>query len=175
MLPPVSREQPPTLQTALPGLVLRPLVASDAGELRRIHATTEVARWWDQPDPGFPLADEPEATRLTIEVDGAVAGLVQFYEEPEPRYRHASLDLFLDPSRHGRGLGTEAVRSVVRHLIEDRGHHRVTIDPAAANAAALRCYAKAGFDVVGVMRGYERDAGGVGWHDSVLMELVTEG
>jgi aminoglycoside 6'-N-acetyltransferase len=155
-----------------PGMVLRPLAEGDEDELRRIHATPEVARWWDLPDADFPW-DEPESTRLTIEVDGAVAGLIQFFEELEPKYRHAGIDLFVDPALHGRGLGTEAVRRVVRHLIDDRGHHRITIDPATANAAAIRAYEKAGFRRVGVMRRSERDADGGGWHDSLLMELLA--
>lgn len=154
-------------------MTLRPLAAGDEAELRRIHATPEVARWWNLPSEDFPW-DEPEATRLTIEVDGAIAGLIQFGEELEPRYRHASIDLFLDPALHGRGLGTEALRRVVRHLVEERGHHRVTIDPATANAAAIRSYEKAGFRRVGVMRRYERDAGGEGWHDGLLMELLAD-
>lgn len=154
-------------------MILRPLAEDDEAELRRIHATPEVVRWWDVPPEGFPWTDEPEASRLTIEVDGAVAGLIQFWEEPEPRYRHAGIDVFLDPVLHGRGLGTEAVRRVVRHLIDERGHHRITIDPAAANAVAIRAYEKVGFKPVGVMRSYERDAGGEGWHDSLLMELLA--
>ncbi len=156
-----------------PGLVLRPLADGDAAELLRIRATPEVQRWWDVPDEGWPFADDPEATRLTIEVDGAVAGLIQFSEELEPKYRHASIDLFLDPALHGRGLGTEAVRRVVRHLIDDRGHHRITIDPAAANAGAIRAYEKVGFRPVGIMRRYERDVDGGGWHDGLLMELLA--
>jgi aminoglycoside 6'-N-acetyltransferase len=156
-------------------LALRPLDPSDAPELLRIHATPEVARWWDAPgDDGFPLTDEPDATRLTIEVDGKIAGMVQFSEELDPKYRHAGVDIFVDPAFHGRGIGTEAVRRVVRHLIDERGHHRITIDPAAANAAAIRSYEKVGFRTVGVMRRYERDAGGDGWHDGLLMELVVE-
>ena len=151
---------------------LRPLTAADAPELLRILETPEVARWWDEPDEGFPFTDDPEATRLVIEVDGAVAGLIQFAEELEPKYRHASIDLFLDPALHGRGLGTEAVRRVVRHLIDERGHHRITIDPAAANTAAIRAYEKAGVAPVGIMRSYERDVGGGGWHDGLLMELI---
>ena len=139
----------------------------------RIHSTPEVARWWDYPDEGFPWSDDSEASRLTIEVDGAVAGLIQFSEELEPKYRHASIDLFLDPALHGRGLGTEAVRRVVRHLIDDRGHHRITIDPAASNVAAIRSYEKAGFKPVGIMRRYERDVGAEGWHDGLLMELIA--
>jgi aminoglycoside 6'-N-acetyltransferase len=155
-------------------LVLRPLVATDADELLRIHATPEVRQWWDAPDEGFPLTDEPDVTRLTIEVDGKVAGMVQYAEEPEPKYRHASIDVFLDPAFHGRGIGTEAVRRVVRLLVEERGHHRITIDPAADNAAAIRSYEKVGFRPVGVMRRYEREADGEGWHDGLLMELVVE-
>ena len=151
---------------------LRPLTAADAPELLRILETPEVARWWDEPDEGFPFSDDPEATRLVIEVDGAVAGLIQFAEELEPKYRHASIDLFLDPALHGRGLGTEAVRRVVRHLIDERGHHRITIDPAAANTAAIRAYEKVGFRPVGILRKAERDADGAGWHDGLLMELI---
>jgi aminoglycoside 6'-N-acetyltransferase len=155
-------------------MILRPLAAADAAELLRILRTPEVARWWDVPDEGFPLTDDPGATRLVIEVDGAVAGLIQFSEELEPRYKHASVDLFLAPELHGRGFGTEAVRAVVRQLVAERGHHRITIDPAAGNAAAIRAYEKAGFTRVGIMRRYERDVGGGGWHDGLLMEYVSE-
>lgn len=154
-------------------LTLRPLREGDAAELRRIHSMPEVARWWDLPEEGFPWSDEPEATRLTIELDGVIAGMIQFSEELTPRYRHASVDLFLDPVLHGRGLGTEAVTRVARHLIEERGHHRLTIDPAVANAVAIRAYEKVGFRAVGIMCRYERDVDGDGWHDSLLMELLA--
>jgi aminoglycoside 6'-N-acetyltransferase len=153
--------------------VLRSLAAGDEHELLRIHRTPEVRRWWDEPDPSFPFSDEPDSTRLTIEVAGAVAGLVQFYEEPTPKYRHAAVDLFLDPALHGRGIGTEVLRRVVHHLTEVRGHHRITIDPAAANVAAITAYERVGFVTVGVMRRYERDVDGTGWHDGLLMEMIA--
>jgi RimJ/RimL family protein N-acetyltransferase len=156
-----------------PEIELRPLAERDASELRRIHSTPEVAARWELPDEAFPW-DEPGATRLTVVVDGAVAGLIQFSEELDPKYRHASMDLFLDPAIHGRGVGTEVVRRVARQLTGEGGHHRITIDPAADNAAAIRAYEKAGFRRVGVMRRYERDPDGRDWHDGLLMEYVVD-
>jgi aminoglycoside 6'-N-acetyltransferase len=152
-------------------ITLRPLRVGDETALLAIHRAPEVVRWWDPPADGFPW-DEPQSTRLVIEVDGVVAGLIQFGEEPEPKYRHAWIDLFVDPARHGQGVGSEAVRLVARLLFEERGHHRITIDPAADNVAAIRAYEKAGFRRVGVTRESERDADGGGWHDGLLMELL---
>jgi aminoglycoside 6'-N-acetyltransferase len=118
----------------------------------------------------FPF-DEPGSTRFAIVVEGETVGLVQFSEETTPDYRHASIDVFLDGRLHGRGMGTDAVATVARHLVEERGHHRITIDPAVDNQAAIRSYEKVGFRPVGVMRSAWRDPEGV-WRDAMLMELV---
>jgi aminoglycoside 6'-N-acetyltransferase len=154
-------------------IVLRALAPGDEAELLRIHETPEVVRWWDAPEEGFPW-DEPSSTRLAVVMGGAIVGLIQYWEEREPRYRHAGIDLFVDPALHGRGIGAEAVRRVALLLIGERGHHRITIDPAVDNAAAIRCYEKVGFRRVGVLRRAERDVGGPGWHDVLLMELLAD-
>ncbi len=105
--------------------------------------------------------------------------MVQFGEEDDSRYRHASVDIFVDPAVHGRGIGQDTVRTMVRHLIADRGHHRLVIDPAADNEPAIRCYRAAGFRPVGILRGYEKDVhpdSGEeldGWHDGLLMDLLA--
>ena len=149
---------------------LRPLAPEDGEELRRIHLTAEVSRWWGAMDPRFP-DDEPESTRFTIVVDGRVAGMIQYGEEPEPDFRRAWIDLFVDPALHGRGVGTEAVRRVMRLLIDERGHHRITIDPALENGAAIRSYVKAGFRPVGVCHSAWRNPDGE-WRDELYMEYV---
>jgi aminoglycoside 6'-N-acetyltransferase len=153
---------------ARPDLTLRPLAEADVPELARIIATPEVARWWDDGAPW----EEPDATLLTIVVDGEIAGLIQYDEELDPKYRHAGIDIFVDPARHNQGIGTRAIRDLVRRLIEEHGHHRITIDPAAHNEQAIRAYEKAGFRRVGVMRRYERDMATGEWHDGLLMELI---
>jgi aminoglycoside 6'-N-acetyltransferase len=102
-----------------------------------------------------------------------VVGLIQYAEENEPDYRHAGIDIFLDPAWHGRGLGADALRTVARYLFDVRGHHRLTIDPAASNERAIRSYRRVGFRPVGVMRRYERGPDGT-WHDGLLMDLLVE-
>lgn len=156
-------------------VVLVPVVAEHVPELRRILAAPEVRmRWRDEgASPQWPF-DDSSATRFAVVVDGAVCGMVQYGEEDDPDYRHASIDIFLDPTEHGRGLGRDAVRTLARHLTDDRGHHRLVIDPAADNDPAIRCYAAVGFRPVGLMRRYERDADGRGWHDALLMDLLAE-
>jgi aminoglycoside 6'-N-acetyltransferase len=111
--------------------------------------------------------------KRTVLLDGTVIGYLQWYEETDPMYRHAAVDLFLDPAFHGQGLGTEVVRMACAHLIDDRGFHRLVIDPVVENEVAIACYRKVGFRSVGVLRRYERDRFGV-WKDGLLMDLLGE-
>lgn len=119
------------------------------------------------------LDTDPEPTVWTIEVDGVVAGSIQTAEEADPDYRHASIDLFLGPAFQGRGPGSDAIRTLARWLVEDRGHHRLTIDPSAANERAIRTYTAFGFRPAGVMRRYERGPDGT-FHDGLLMDLLRD-
>lgn len=162
------------LQT--PHLLLRSPQPEDAAPLLAHLLTPEVSRWWH----GFDskrvwdelIVGDDESTKLVIEENGQVAGLIQFSEEDDPDYRHAGIDLFLGPSFQGRGLGEEAIRAVVEHLFNERGHHRLTIDPSADNVRAQRVYEKVGFRRVGTLRDYERGPDGT-WHDGLLMELLA--
>ncbi|WP_455355015.1 GNAT family N-acetyltransferase [Streptomyces sp. SYSU K217416] len=167
------------METILYGaeVTLRPAAASDVPALAAIRAKPEVyARWRGDADLEAEIAGdlgEPDISMLVIEVDGRTVGGIQWGAETDPDYRHANIDLFLDPTVHGRGLGTDAVRTLARHLITDHRFHRLVIDPAADNAAAIRCYTKVGFRPVGIMRGYERGPDG-SWHDGLLMDMLAD-
>ena len=126
-------------------VTLRPVTDADVPALAAIRATPEVRRWWRGGDDlaesvRADLADDA-LTVYAVEHDGRLVGAIQWYAETDPDYRHASLDVFLDP--------------------------------AAANTAAIRAYAKVGFRPVGIMRRYERGADGR-WHDALLMDLLAE-
>jgi aminoglycoside 6'-N-acetyltransferase len=156
---------------------LRPAVRDDIPALACIRATPEVyARWRGGDDLVAAVEEdfaEPGMTASAIEVDGAVVGWIQWQAEEEPDYRHASIDIYVDPAHHGRGVGTDAVRTLARHLFSAHGYHRIEIDPAADNAAAIRASTKVGFRPVGITRQSERGPDGT-WHDSLLMDLLAE-
>jgi aminoglycoside 6'-N-acetyltransferase len=158
-------------------VTLRPVVPADAAGLTAILATPEVARWWPAYDRARVDAEylvaEDDVIVWAILIEDRLVGLIQASEENEPEFRHASIDLFLDPGVQGQGLGPDAIRAVARHLIEDRGHHRFTIDPAADNGHAIRAYEKVGFRPVGRLRRYQRFPDG-SWRDGLLMELLAE-
>jgi len=168
-----GREDVPILEGELARL--RPMVESDRPALIQVLADPTVIEWWDTRGPEHSatelIAGEPGWFVWAIEVDGALAGSIQATEEADPDYRHAGVDIFMSAPFQGRGIGTDAVRTVARWLFEERGHHRLTIDPAAANARAIRTYEKVGFKPVGVMRQYERGTHRT-FHDGLLMDML---
>lgn len=156
-------------------VVLRPLRVEDVERVAEIQSQPGVLRWWGPPNEAElrqQAEGRDEAKALAIEREREVVGLIQYHEETEPDFRHASIDLFLAEAFHGRGLGSDAVRTLARYLIGERGHHRLTIDPAADNVAAIRAYEKVGFRPVGRMREYWRSPEG-SRHDGLLMDLLA--
>ena len=176
----VPREDPtPTLVSAR--VRLRALDPDDAPTLRALVASPAVSRWWHPPDDDFPWDFDVDTTRWVVELahapdlgpSGAVVGMVQAWENDDPDYDENGIDLFLAASVHRHGLGREVVTTVRDWLVDMRGHHLVTIDPAASNAAAIACYTACGFRPVGVLHGRERDTDREGWHDTLLMQYCS--
>jgi aminoglycoside 6'-N-acetyltransferase len=154
---------------------LRPLEDADLEPLAGIIREPSVARWWGE-------SDEPERLRhnlrmdgdaFAIEVDGELAGWLGFVEETEPEYRAVGIDISLSERFQGKGLGPDALRTLIRWFATERGHHRFTIDPSMLNARAIKAYEAVGFKPVGVMRKAELGRDGE-WHDGLLMDLLIE-
>jgi aminoglycoside 6'-N-acetyltransferase len=154
---------------------LRPAVPRDEAAFLAIFTDPTVDPWWQSADPAGDareLATDDESAAWAIEVDGAVVGVILAGEEADPQYRHSSIDIVLAGSAQDRGLGSDAVRTVARWLFDVRGHHRITIDPAASNERAIRAYERVGFKPVGVMRAYEGSRDG-SFHDGLLMDMLA--
>jgi aminoglycoside 6'-N-acetyltransferase len=151
---------------------LRAVRGDDLPRISAILAEPEVASRWGQFTEDE-IGEFVDGSAFAVIVDDELIGVVQYGENEDPMYRSASIDIFLTASRHRQGLGSDAVRTLAQFLFGERGHHRLTIDPAADNAAAIHAYERVGFRTVGVMRSYERGPDGT-WHDGLLMELLDE-
>lgn len=163
-------------------LVLRPVTEADLPRLFLILREPAVARYWSEPDDDFDRrellrGDDSQGaehiTTFAITRSGEIVGWIGGWEKLDRDYRHAGVDLFVATAHQGQGFGAEAIRLVCRFLFEQRGHHRIVIDPAADNDRAIRTYQKVGFRRVGVMRRYERGADGR-YHDGMLLDLLSE-
>ena len=155
-------------------VALRPITAGDLDDVLAAIRGPGVAPWWvtaGEEAVREELLATPGTTAFAIEVGGAFAGMVMCSEVLDPDYRSAGIDIFLADAFQGHGYGPEAIRVLARHLFAS-GHHRLTIDPAVANARAIRAYEKVGFRRVGVMREYERGPDGA-WRDGLLMDLLA--
>jgi len=168
-------DRPPQAPAGAPPLrgetvTLRPLTADDAPALLALLTDPGVATWWQR--ASWDQINEEGATVFAIIVEGAVAGSIQYAEETDPDYHFASIDIFVGDAWQDRGVGSEAMRLLIGYLTDRRGHHRITVDPAAANDRAIHVYERLGFRRVGTMRAYERTKDGA-WRDALLMELIV--
>jgi aminoglycoside 6'-N-acetyltransferase len=146
---------------------LTTLRSADAGDVDRLvawHADPDVARCWD--NETFTRAEmaarlaRPDVDAWIVEENGEPVGYLQTHP--------SGLDMFLVPAARGRGLGPDAARAMARHLIDERGYARVTVDPYEWNESAIRSWERAGF--VEVSRGHPPDDDhSAAW---VLMEFV---
>ena len=163
--------------SAPPEITLRPILPEDAPTLATILAQPSVARWWgdfdDERVERELIVGEPDVRVYAIELDGRLVGAIQSAEETDAEFRHAGIDLFLADEIQGDGVGPAAIRVLARRLIDEDGHHRITIDPAAENDRAIRAYEKVGFRRVGRLRRYQRMADGT-WIDGMLMEMLAD-
>jgi aminoglycoside 6'-N-acetyltransferase len=155
---------------------LRPLREDDVPGLAEILRHPDIALWWDEPDVEWMLGEYLDGGPdfgYAIVLGEETIGLISFSEEDDPSHRHAGVDITVAVEHQGEGLGTDALRTLIRHLFEDRGHWRVTIDPDTENSRAIRLYERIGFRPVGVMRRYERRTDGT-FRDALLMDLLAD-
>ena len=132
---------------------------------RPANSIEEMFMAWSQ---NAPLGGDAGFS-ITSAGDGTLLGHVTLFGGGLP-HRGAELAIMLGPEHMGRGLGTAAVRLMVRYGFRELGLHRIHLKVAAFNTRAIRSYEKAGFSI----DGRERDAlfHDGRFHDHIIMSIL---
>jgi RimJ/RimL family protein N-acetyltransferase len=158
---------------------IRAATAADVDFLTGLYADPDVrpflavAGSYDRDSVAAAVAQDPEAGGLlVVELDGEPAGAMA-WELRNRRSRIAHISgLAVHPRFRGRRLGDEAARLLQRHLLVERGLHRLELEIYGFNERAQRHAERAGFVREGVKR--KAYARADGWEDGVLYGLVAE-
>jgi aminoglycoside 6'-N-acetyltransferase len=125
--------------------VLRRAIDADVDLLVAWHDDPEVARYWDEErfthDEMLRRLRRHDVEAYIVEADSEAIGYLQVWQEEAA----GGIDMFLVPAARGRGFGPDAARAVARHLRDERGWRRVTVDPYLWNEPAIRAWRRAGF------------------------------
>jgi aminoglycoside 6'-N-acetyltransferase len=139
-----------------PAYVFHPMVVDDLAMIQRWLETSEVVRWWGDPEEQYALVsgdlDHPDMDQFIVALDGHRFGYIQCY--PLSTWNQGfgtqaaatrGIDQFIgEPHMIGRGHGSRFIRQFVDGLLTS-GIPRVVTDPDPGNGRAIRAYAKAGF------------------------------
>jgi len=160
-------------------VAIRPAGDADVEFLVELYADEEVrpflaaAGSYDRDGVLAKVAQDPERGGVMIvELEGEQAGAMVW----ELTNRRSGIvhvgGLAVHPRFRGRRLADEAARLFQRHLIHERGFHRIELEVYGFNERAQRHAERSGFVREGVKRkAYRR---GDGWEDGVLYALVAE-
>ena len=158
---------------------IRPAADEDVDFLVELYADEDVrpflaaAGSYDREGIAAKVAQDPEAGGvMLVELAGARAGAMAW----ELRSRRSDIvhvsGLAVHPDFRGRRLADDAARLFQRHLIHERGFHRIELEIYGFNERAQRHAERSGFVREGVKRkAYRR---GDGWVDGVLYAIVAE-
>jgi len=119
------------------------------------------------------VAEDVPCWCFIIEEEGHPVGEIQYWYPYASECWSAGIDIFIGAAGdRDRGLGTEAVRTLLQHLFEIKGVNRATIDPEVGNRRAIRVYQKAGYRIDGVIR--RNDRVDDRWVDAVHMTILDD-
>lgn len=100
--------------------------------------------------------------------EGELIGQISLFAVTKNRC--GTLGIVLGRDHWGDGLGTEAVRLMVRYGFVEMGLHRIQLGVYSYNERAIRSYTSVGFREEG--RRPETAFHGGSWHDEVLMGIL---
>ncbi|MEU1619433.1 GNAT family N-acetyltransferase [Streptomyces sp. NPDC005722] len=165
-------------------LLLRPFTADDTHDTWASCADPDTQRWLPLPRPYTREAATAWCTTVSHALRASGDGIHFAVAAPDGgrllgtvglkrtdwRARTSEVGYWVAPWARGRGIATEATRTLATWLLADRGFHRLELRAATGNTASQRLAVKAGLRREAVLR----NAGFVheGRVDLVVFSLV---
>lgn len=146
-----------------------PELWSQMGSRRRVSSRDELDAWLDTE---LDKTSSQEGKTLGIEdLDGELLGTIWFgaYDAGD---RQTTVGLYLgDSETRGRGLGQDALDTLLSYLFDDLGLHKARLYVVTTNERAIACYERCGFQVEGTLRDHRFFAGR--FHDFLAMAVLA--
>jgi aminoglycoside 6'-N-acetyltransferase len=125
---------------------------------------------------------EDYVTPCIIEYNGSSIGYIQYYRSSKQEQEDYSIDiikdvygidLFIGETLYwNKGIGTTALKLVLRYLFMEIKADLVCVDPYTWNLRAIRCYEKCGFKKIKILEKRELFEGL--YKDSQIMVVTNE-
>ena len=93
------------------------------------------------------------------------------YRDPKVWLGCYETTIYVEPTAHGRGVGTRLLDAVVQHAREAEQVHTLLALIVADNAASIKLHEKFGFATVGTLKEVSRKAGR--WIDLTHLQLMV--
>ncbi len=162
-------------------VTLRPVEKSDAEFLQECILHEEVRPYLGRkPEPVSldgeedyieELSRDDDSVHFLVEHGGDRAGHI-FLGGLEKDYRKSSVGYFIHPDKHGNGIGTTALKLVVKYAFETLNRHKIRGAYLEGNQASKRIMEKAGFQEEGTERHYKSVDGE--WKDAHWMSILED-
>ncbi len=161
------------------GVVLRPLVDSDAEAMFVAHGDPAVHHYWSE--AAFSSVEETrDYNAATVDManglcwaitegGGEALGRIALFVRREGV---AEIGLLLRRAAQGRGLGHKALALVDDFAFSTLGLHRLYADVDADNAASLALFERAGYLREGLLRGHWKTH--IGIRDSAILGKLKQ-
>lgn len=103
-----------------------------------------------------------------------LAGIVGFMRQERQRTRHRGdvVQMYVDASHRGQGLGERLLRGLLNQAFSLDGVEQAQLSVVAHNRAAIRLYERIGFRAFGVQPNYFKV--GVHYFDQQFMQLMKD-
>ncbi len=96
-------------------------------------------------------ADPDKVYAFAVTANGELAGSIAVYRQNNIHNRTGELGYYISEKFWGKGIGTEAVKSICKFIFENTDIIRIFAEPFSYNKASCRVLEKSGFQYEGTL------------------------